>query len=105
MLGPSLGPICNSHNACKWLNFKGWVLSGEPYDRSKAICILLTTVALPKVPAEACSAIQAAVFLIEENIFDTNASFLSEAIATKLTPSYPKPSLTLPQSRLSSTPF
>jgi len=68
------------------LDRKGWVLSEEPYDRSKIVCILLTAAALPKVPAEACHAIQAAAFLIEENILDTSASTISEAIAAKLTP-------------------
>jgi len=62
------------------------ILSEELYDRSKIVRILLITAALPKVPTEACHAIQVAAFLIEENVLDTSASIISEAIATKLTP-------------------
>ena len=54
MAGPYLGPVRNSREARKWLESKGWVLSEEPYDRSKAVRILLTAAALPKVPAETC---------------------------------------------------
>ena len=86
MAGASLGPVRSLTDARKWLDSKGWVLSEEPYDRSKIVRILLTAAALPKVPMEACHAIQAAAFLIEENILDTSASIISEAITAKLTP-------------------
>jgi hypothetical protein len=83
---PNLGPIRNSRDARKWLDSKGWILSEEPYDRSKIVRILLTAAALPKVPTEASIAIRAAAFLIEENVLDTNASRISDALATKITP-------------------
>ena len=86
MANPNLGPIRNSREARKWLDRKGWVLSEEPYDRSKIVRILLTAAALPKVPSEASNAIQAAAFIIEEDILDTSAVRFSEALASKLTP-------------------
>lgn len=86
IVGPNFSPVSNMCNAQKCLDYKGWVLSKEPYNHSKAIHILLTAATLSKVPAEACNAICAAAFLIKENIFDTNTSAIPEAIAAKLTP-------------------
>ena len=82
----TLGPICSSHDAQKWLDRKGWILSDQPYDQSKIICILLTTAALSKVSTEASSAIQAAALLIKDNMFETNTTLISDTIATKLSP-------------------
>ena len=34
LLISQLGPVANSDEACKWLQNKGWILSGENYDCS-----------------------------------------------------------------------
>ena len=86
LASPNLGPIRNARDARKWLDTKGWVLSEEPYDRSKIVRILLTAAAQPKVPQTTANAIQAAAFLIEEDILDSSVSLLSDVLTNKLTP-------------------
>ncbi|KAF8803180.1 hypothetical protein BYT27DRAFT_7260485 [Phlegmacium glaucopus] len=57
----SPGPITNPLDARKWLETKGWILSGEDYDRSKMVKILLTISMLPKMPQEAINAVRAVI--------------------------------------------
>ena len=78
------GPVTNANDACKWLDSKGWILAGKPYDCTKLARILLTAALLSKVPNEAIVAIRAVAFLIEENITDNLSTQLAAAVADKV---------------------
>lgn len=77
------GPINNTSDARLWLDKKGWVLAGEKYNSSKLSNILLTVSLLPKLPADAASAIRAVAYLIESNLEDDTSSSLAKATAEK----------------------
>ena len=84
LMSSNQGTVTNANDACKWLDSKGWILAGEPYDRTKLTRILLTAALLPKVPNEAIAAIHVVAFLIEENITDNLSIQLAAAVADKV---------------------
>ena len=84
LMSSNQGPVTNANDACKWLDSKGWILAGEPYDRAKLARILLTAALLPKVPNEAIAAIRVVAFLIKENITDNLSTQLAAAVADKV---------------------
>jgi len=83
LIGGSNGPVNNVAEARTWLDKQGWVLSGEKYDRSKLVDILLTVSLLPKLPADAAAAIRAVAFLTEDKLDDDISSTLAQATADK----------------------
>ncbi|KAF8804972.1 hypothetical protein BYT27DRAFT_7299169 [Phlegmacium glaucopus] len=78
------GPVTNISDARRWLESKGWVLSGEEYDRSKIAKILLTVSLLPKMPPEAVSAIRASAFILEDDIADKASTLIASTVANKV---------------------
>ncbi|KIM73080.1 hypothetical protein PILCRDRAFT_15528 [Piloderma croceum F 1598] len=83
LLSGDSGPVKTLSDARSWLDKKGWVLTGEQYDRSKMTNILFTVSLLPKLPPDAAAAIRAVALIIEDNIKDSLSSALSSAIADK----------------------
>ncbi|KAF8801545.1 hypothetical protein BYT27DRAFT_7216029 [Phlegmacium glaucopus] len=78
------GPITNTSDARKWLESKGWILSGEDYDRSKMARILLTISLLPKMPPEAINAIRATALILEDDITDKDSSAIAASVVSKV---------------------
>jgi hypothetical protein len=83
LIGSSNGPINDIAEARTWFDKQGWVLSGEKYNRSKLIDILLTVSLLPKLPTDGVTAVQAVAFLMEDKLDDDNSSTLAQATANK----------------------
>jgi hypothetical protein len=46
LMAVEIGLIVGTQDACKWLDAKGWILSGQPYDRDKLARVLLTSFSL-----------------------------------------------------------
>ena len=76
--------MANSNEARKWLENKGWILSGENYNQSKTINMLLTISFLPKILPEIAHAVRAVAFLLEDNITDNISATLAASITDKM---------------------
>ena len=79
--------VSNTSDARKWLETKGWILSGKNYDHSKLVKILLTVSLSPKLPTEAINTIQAVAFVLEDNITDMISSALAATVRGRSTSS------------------
>ncbi|KAF8055947.1 hypothetical protein FPV67DRAFT_1536105 [Lyophyllum atratum] len=82
------GPIKSSRDARRWLETKGWVLVGEPYDRTKLVRILLSagldlSSRTTEKRTDAKLAVFSVAFLLEDDITDNISEALADAVASK----------------------
>ncbi|KAG5330518.1 hypothetical protein C0989_008870, partial [Termitomyces sp. Mn162] len=81
------GPVRSLSNARKWLETKGWILAGEPYNRMKLARMLMTAVVISKgvkLENEAKNAILAVAFLMEDDAIDKLSDSLASIVASKV---------------------
>ncbi|KAG6884600.1 hypothetical protein C0993_009680, partial [Termitomyces sp. T159_Od127] len=81
------GPVRSAGEARRWLEAKGWILAGEPYDRMKLACVLMTVAMISKgakLENEAKNAVLAVAFLLEDDVNDKISNSLADAVAAKV---------------------
>ena len=76
-------PITGPRDARKWIETKGYILSGEQYSKPKLADILFTLAAEAKIPTEVKNAIVSVAFLIEDIAEEDFAASLSTKIISK----------------------
>jgi len=76
-------PITGPGDARKWIETKGYILSGEKYSKPKLADILFTLAAEAKIPTEVKNAIVSVAFLIEDIAEEDFAASLSAKIVSK----------------------
>ncbi|KAG6884250.1 hypothetical protein C0993_012782 [Termitomyces sp. T159_Od127] len=87
LLQAQAGPIKSVSDARWWLDSKGWVLAGEPYDRMKLARVLMTAAVTAKgmkIKGDARNAILAVALLLESNIIDSTLKAIANAVASKI---------------------
>jgi len=77
-------PITGPDDARKWIEAKGYILSGERYSKPKLADILFTLAVDTKISTEVKNAIVAVAFLIEDIAEEDFAASLSTKIISKL---------------------
>ena len=77
-------PITGPDDARKWIETKGYILSGEQYSKPKLADILFSLAVDAKIPTEVKNAIVAVAFLIEDLAEEDFAASLSTKIITKI---------------------
>ncbi|KAF5376429.1 hypothetical protein D9615_008638 [Tricholomella constricta] len=87
MIGEN-GPVKTAREARRWLDLKGWVLSGDTYDRAKLVRVLMTaalnfTNKSTESRTDAKHAVLAVAFLLEDDITDSISDALADAVAAK----------------------
>jgi hypothetical protein len=70
----SASPVSSADEACSWLEKKGWMLTSEPYKKSKLAEVLFSAALLFKLLAEADTAICSVAYLIWEQSEDEIAT-------------------------------
>jgi hypothetical protein len=78
------GPITGPDDECKWIETKGYILSGECYSKLKLADILFSLAVDAKIPAEVKNAIAAVAFLIEDLAEEDFGASLSTKIISKI---------------------
>jgi hypothetical protein len=76
-------PITGPEDARKWIETKGYILSGEQYSKPKLADILFTLAAEAKIPTEVKNTIVSVAFLIEDIAEEDFAASLSTKIISK----------------------
>ncbi|KAF5375541.1 hypothetical protein D9615_009144 [Tricholomella constricta] len=82
------GPVKSPKEARRWLETKGWILSGEAYDRAKLVRVLLTAALnlsqkATETKTDAKNAVLAVAFLLEDDITDCISDALADAVTAK----------------------
>ncbi|KAG6884181.1 hypothetical protein C0993_000583 [Termitomyces sp. T159_Od127] len=80
------GPVRSAGKAQRWLEAKGWILVGEPYDHMKLAHVLITAAMVSKGPNlknEVKNAVLAVAFLLEDDVSDKISSSLANAVTAK----------------------
>lgn len=80
--------VDSADRARQWLESKGWILDGEPYDRTKLVRVLMTvaislTNKSPDPKPDAKNAILSVAYLLEDDVMDSISDTLVEAVAAK----------------------
>jgi hypothetical protein len=76
-------PITGPRDARKWIETKGYILSGEQYNKPKLADILFTLAAEAKIPTKVKNAIVSVAFLIEDIAEEDFTASLSTKIISK----------------------
>jgi hypothetical protein len=87
----SASPVWSVDEACSWLEKKGWMLTSEPYMKSKLAKVLFSATLLFKLLAEADMAIHSVSYLIREQSEDKIASQLSDKLLDRFANSLSTP--------------
>src|ERR1700683_4729604 len=77
-------PITSPIDARKWIETRGYILSGEQYSRLKLADILFTLAVKAKIPTNVKNTIVAVAFLIKDTAEEDFASSLSGKIISKI---------------------
>ncbi|KAF8154762.1 hypothetical protein B0H34DRAFT_536561 [Crassisporium funariophilum] len=82
------GLVDSAEKARHWLDTKGWILEGEPYNRTKLVQLLMTAALClstrsPDPKPDVRNVIVSVAFLLEDDITDNVSDALADAVATK----------------------
>ncbi|KAG6808716.1 hypothetical protein H0H92_003157 [Tricholoma furcatifolium] len=81
------GLIKSADDARRWMETKGWILTAEPYDRSKLVRVLMTTATIGKghdFKGDVQNAVLAVAFLLEDNVKDVISTSLADKLTSKV---------------------
>ncbi|KAG6895114.1 hypothetical protein C0992_003109 [Termitomyces sp. T32_za158] len=87
LLSGDPGPVKTVNDARRWMETKGWILAGEPYDRTKLVRVLMTAAMVTKgtrLDSDARNAVLAVAFLLEDDVTDSTAETIAQAVAAKV---------------------
>jgi hypothetical protein len=80
----AISPITGRDDARKWIETKGYILSGEQYSKLKLADILFSLAVDAKIPTEVKNMIGVVAFLIKDLAEEDFAASLSTKIITKI---------------------
>ncbi|KAG5349036.1 hypothetical protein C0989_006460 [Termitomyces sp. Mn162] len=81
------GLVRSAGEAQRWLEAKGWILVGKPYDCMKLAHVLMTAAMISKgmkLENEVKNAVLAVAFLLEDDVNDKILNFLADAVTAKV---------------------
>ncbi|KAG5350717.1 hypothetical protein C0989_009569 [Termitomyces sp. Mn162] len=81
------GLVKSAQEAHKWIEAKGCILAGEPYNCMKLMCVLMTMVVTskrPKLKVDTKNMVLAVVFLLEEDINNKLSNTLANIVMSKV---------------------
>ncbi|KAG6877182.1 hypothetical protein C0993_009580 [Termitomyces sp. T159_Od127] len=87
LLNGDTSPVKSASEARHWMELCGWILAGEPYDRTKLVHMLMTAAMASKsnkLKNDVKNAVLTAMFLLEDNVTNQTAEVLAGAVASKV---------------------
>ncbi|KAG6875385.1 hypothetical protein C0993_009499, partial [Termitomyces sp. T159_Od127] len=81
LLSGDNGPVKSANDARHWMETKGWILAGEPYNRTKLVALVTRGTQLD---SNVQNTVLAVAFLLEDDINDQSAKAIAQVVAAKV---------------------